>query len=83
MASPNAELARTNYVLASPKPARIFVPVYQMLFFFGVFEVQNCKIFFKIPMFHRNWIVSLSDIFFMFYYFFSKLNLGPSQKIVG
>ena len=34
------------------------------MLFFGVFEVQNCKIFFRIPKSHREWMFPLVRYFF-------------------
>ena len=37
------------------------------MLFFGVFEVQSCKIFFRIPMSHRNWMFPLVTYFYVFF----------------
>ena len=72
--APNAEVAGPNYVLGLPKPVSILVAIYWNAIF-DVLEVQNCKIFLRIPKSHRNWMFSS-----LMFIFFSKVNLGSSKK---
>ena len=54
----------------------------ERLLFFSIFEIQNCEIFFRIPKYRRNWVLSqVPPVVGFFKSFFSKVNLDPSHQV--